>query len=174
MGLSNSVCVSWLVGGCWKLGGRKGWVRFKYVSFSMLFAWCLCVCSFFVDQLNLSWTYSLDRVVPGGLWKLSKWPGLKCYRQSKYKQRLGWERAGSYLRLFVAWVCVVVYMYLSKMTASLIVCICPSLSSQIGVTAALLTTIVGVISVNQTWGQEWDVVPISLQVSRLKHRKALK
>lgn len=73
----------------------------------------------------------------------------------------------------MAWVCVGVYMYLSKMTASLIVCICPSLSSQIGVTTALLTTIVGVISVNQTWGQEWDVVPISLQVSSLKHRKVL-
>uniref|UniRef100_A0A671VWS2 Glycerophosphodiester phosphodiesterase domain containing 5 n=1 Tax=Sparus aurata TaxID=8175 RepID=A0A671VWS2_SPAAU len=36
---------------------------------------------------------------------------------------------------------------------------------KIGVTAALLTTIVGVISVNQTWGQEWDVVPISLQAT---------
>ncbi|XP_042270602.1 glycerophosphodiester phosphodiesterase domain-containing protein 5 isoform X2 [Thunnus maccoyii] len=35
----------------------------------------------------------------------------------------------------------------------------------IGVTAALLTTIVGVISINQTWGQEWDVVPISLQAT---------
>uniref|UniRef100_A0A7N6FLF8 GP-PDE domain-containing protein n=1 Tax=Anabas testudineus TaxID=64144 RepID=A0A7N6FLF8_ANATE len=36
---------------------------------------------------------------------------------------------------------------------------------KIGVTAALLTTIVGVISVNQTWGQEWDIVPISLQAT---------
>ncbi|XP_030601009.1 glycerophosphodiester phosphodiesterase domain-containing protein 5 isoform X1 [Archocentrus centrarchus] len=36
---------------------------------------------------------------------------------------------------------------------------------KIGVTAALLTTIVGVISVNQTWVQEWDVVPISLQAT---------
>ncbi|XP_037312958.2 glycerophosphodiester phosphodiesterase domain-containing protein 5 isoform X1 [Pungitius pungitius] len=36
---------------------------------------------------------------------------------------------------------------------------------KIGVTAALLTTTVGVISVNQTWGQEWDVVPISLQAT---------
>uniref|UniRef100_A0A3P8U5A0 Glycerophosphodiester phosphodiesterase domain containing 5 n=1 Tax=Amphiprion percula TaxID=161767 RepID=A0A3P8U5A0_AMPPE len=36
---------------------------------------------------------------------------------------------------------------------------------KIGVTAALLTTIVGVISVNQTWGQEWDVIPISLQAT---------
>ncbi|TNN73203.1 Glycerophosphodiester phosphodiesterase domain-containing protein 5 [Liparis tanakae] len=35
----------------------------------------------------------------------------------------------------------------------------------IGVTAALLTTTVGVISVNQTWGQEWDVIPISLQAT---------
>uniref|UniRef100_UPI0037E9866C glycerophosphodiester phosphodiesterase domain-containing protein 5 isoform X2 n=1 Tax=Semicossyphus pulcher TaxID=241346 RepID=UPI0037E9866C len=36
---------------------------------------------------------------------------------------------------------------------------------KIGVAAALLTTIVGVISVNQTWGQEWDVIPISLQAT---------
>uniref|UniRef100_A0A667WG03 Glycerophosphodiester phosphodiesterase domain containing 5 n=1 Tax=Myripristis murdjan TaxID=586833 RepID=A0A667WG03_9TELE len=36
---------------------------------------------------------------------------------------------------------------------------------KIGVTAALLTTIVGVISVNQTWWEEWDVVPISLQAT---------
>uniref|UniRef100_A0A8C4E9A6 Glycerophosphodiester phosphodiesterase domain containing 5b n=1 Tax=Dicentrarchus labrax TaxID=13489 RepID=A0A8C4E9A6_DICLA len=36
---------------------------------------------------------------------------------------------------------------------------------KIGVTAALLTTIVGVISINQTWGQEWDVIPISLQAT---------
>uniref|UniRef100_A0A8C7YIB2 Glycerophosphodiester phosphodiesterase domain containing 5b n=1 Tax=Oryzias sinensis TaxID=183150 RepID=A0A8C7YIB2_9TELE len=34
---------------------------------------------------------------------------------------------------------------------------------KIGVAAALLTTVVGVISVNQTWEQEWDIVPISLQ-----------
>ncbi|XP_029964081.1 glycerophosphodiester phosphodiesterase domain-containing protein 5 isoform X2 [Salarias fasciatus] len=36
---------------------------------------------------------------------------------------------------------------------------------KIGVIAALLTTIVGVISVSQTWGQEWDVIPISLQAT---------
>ncbi|XP_031716536.1 glycerophosphodiester phosphodiesterase domain-containing protein 5 isoform X3 [Anarrhichthys ocellatus] len=36
---------------------------------------------------------------------------------------------------------------------------------KMGVTAALLTTTVGVISVNQTWGQEWDVIPISLQAT---------
>uniref|UniRef100_A0A3P9C7E5 Glycerophosphodiester phosphodiesterase domain containing 5 n=1 Tax=Maylandia zebra TaxID=106582 RepID=A0A3P9C7E5_9CICH len=36
---------------------------------------------------------------------------------------------------------------------------------KIGVTAALLTTIIGVISVNQTWAQEWDVIPISLQAT---------
>ncbi|XP_061574884.1 glycerophosphodiester phosphodiesterase domain-containing protein 5 isoform X2 [Cololabis saira] len=36
---------------------------------------------------------------------------------------------------------------------------------KIGVVAALLTTIVGVISVNQTWRQEWDVIPISLQAT---------
>lgn len=36
---------------------------------------------------------------------------------------------------------------------------------KIGVTAALLTTIIGVISINQTWGQEWDVIPISLQAT---------
>ncbi|KAM7413472.1 hypothetical protein PAMA_020727 [Pampus argenteus] len=36
---------------------------------------------------------------------------------------------------------------------------------KIGVTAALLTTIIGVISINQTWGHEWDVIPISLQAT---------
>lgn len=36
---------------------------------------------------------------------------------------------------------------------------------KIGVTAALLTTVVGIILVNQTWGQEWDVIPISLQAT---------
>uniref|UniRef100_A0A3B4ASC9 GP-PDE domain-containing protein n=1 Tax=Periophthalmus magnuspinnatus TaxID=409849 RepID=A0A3B4ASC9_9GOBI len=36
---------------------------------------------------------------------------------------------------------------------------------KIGVTAALLTTVVGLISVTQTWGYEWDVVPISLQAT---------
>ncbi|CAJ1065827.1 glycerophosphodiester phosphodiesterase domain-containing protein 5-like [Xyrichtys novacula] len=36
---------------------------------------------------------------------------------------------------------------------------------KIGVTAALLTTIVGVISVNQAWRQEWDIIPISLQAT---------
>ncbi|XP_054473473.1 glycerophosphodiester phosphodiesterase domain-containing protein 5 [Anoplopoma fimbria] len=36
---------------------------------------------------------------------------------------------------------------------------------KMGVTAALLTTTVGVIVVNQTWGQEWDVIPISLQAT---------
>ncbi|XP_036392238.1 glycerophosphodiester phosphodiesterase domain-containing protein 5 isoform X2 [Megalops cyprinoides] len=36
---------------------------------------------------------------------------------------------------------------------------------KIGVTAALLTTLIGVISVNQTWGGEWDIVPISLQAT---------
>ncbi|XP_020500246.1 glycerophosphodiester phosphodiesterase domain-containing protein 5 isoform X2 [Labrus bergylta] len=36
---------------------------------------------------------------------------------------------------------------------------------KIGVATALLTTIIGVISVNQTWGQEWDVIPISLQAT---------
>uniref|UniRef100_A0A3B4Z9W6 Glycerophosphodiester phosphodiesterase domain-containing protein 5-like n=1 Tax=Stegastes partitus TaxID=144197 RepID=A0A3B4Z9W6_9TELE len=36
---------------------------------------------------------------------------------------------------------------------------------KIGVTTALLTTLVGVISVNQTWGQEWDIIPISLQAT---------
>lgn len=36
---------------------------------------------------------------------------------------------------------------------------------KIGVTAALLTSVVGVISVSQTWGQEWDIIPISLQAT---------
>ncbi|XP_037124652.1 glycerophosphodiester phosphodiesterase domain-containing protein 5 isoform X2 [Syngnathus acus] len=36
---------------------------------------------------------------------------------------------------------------------------------KIGVTAALLTTVVGVISINQTWQHEWDIIPISLQAT---------
>ncbi|XP_055022999.1 glycerophosphodiester phosphodiesterase domain-containing protein 5 [Boleophthalmus pectinirostris] len=36
---------------------------------------------------------------------------------------------------------------------------------KIGVTVALLTTVIGVISVTQTWGYEWDIVPISLQAT---------
>ncbi|XP_062241200.1 glycerophosphodiester phosphodiesterase domain-containing protein 5 isoform X2 [Platichthys flesus] len=36
---------------------------------------------------------------------------------------------------------------------------------KVGVTVALLTTVVGVISINQTWGQEWDIIPISLQAT---------
>lgn len=36
---------------------------------------------------------------------------------------------------------------------------------KIGVTAALLTTIVGMIFVNQTWRYEWDIIPISLQAT---------
>lgn len=98
---------------------------------------------------------------------------------TKTKHCWGCERAGSYLGLFCGvcvsvCVCESVYMYVSKVTAALIFYISRSLSTQIGVTVALLTTIAGVISVNQTWGQEWDVIPISLQVSRLKHWKAPK
>ncbi|XP_051934433.1 glycerophosphodiester phosphodiesterase domain-containing protein 5 isoform X2 [Hippocampus zosterae] len=36
---------------------------------------------------------------------------------------------------------------------------------KIGVTAALLTTLVGVISINETWRHEWDIIPISLQAT---------
>lgn len=36
---------------------------------------------------------------------------------------------------------------------------------KIGVAAALLTTVIGMISVNQTWKEEWDVIPISLQAT---------
>ncbi|XP_076000792.1 glycerophosphodiester phosphodiesterase domain-containing protein 5 [Genypterus blacodes] len=36
---------------------------------------------------------------------------------------------------------------------------------KIGVITALLTTIIAVISVNQTWWEEWDVIPISLQAT---------
>ncbi|KTF83022.1 hypothetical protein cypCar_00028904 [Cyprinus carpio] len=36
---------------------------------------------------------------------------------------------------------------------------------KIGVTVALLTTAIGVISVTQMWGEEWDVVWISLQAT---------
>ncbi|CDQ93057.1 unnamed protein product, partial [Oncorhynchus mykiss] len=35
----------------------------------------------------------------------------------------------------------------------------------IGVSTALLTTAIGFISVNQTWGEEWAVIPISLQAT---------
>ncbi|XP_036380258.1 glycerophosphodiester phosphodiesterase domain-containing protein 5-like [Megalops cyprinoides] len=36
---------------------------------------------------------------------------------------------------------------------------------KIGVTAALMTTITGVISMDELWGEEWDVVLISLQAT---------
>ncbi|KAK6296088.1 hypothetical protein J4Q44_G00338010 [Coregonus suidteri] len=36
---------------------------------------------------------------------------------------------------------------------------------KIGVSTALLTTAIGFISVNQTWGEEWAVIPISLQAT---------
>ncbi|XP_059930129.1 glycerophosphodiester phosphodiesterase domain-containing protein 5 isoform X1 [Gadus macrocephalus] len=36
---------------------------------------------------------------------------------------------------------------------------------KIAVIVALLTTVAGLIAVNQVWGQEWDVVPISLQAT---------
>ncbi|KAK0136630.1 Glycerophosphodiester phosphodiesterase domain-containing protein 5 [Merluccius polli] len=36
---------------------------------------------------------------------------------------------------------------------------------KIGVSAALLTTVAAVIYVSQVWGEEWDVVPISLQAT---------
>nr|XP_029537231.1 glycerophosphodiester phosphodiesterase domain-containing protein 5-like isoform X1 [Oncorhynchus nerka] len=36
---------------------------------------------------------------------------------------------------------------------------------KIGVSAALLTTAIGFISVNQTWGEEWAVIPVSLQAT---------
>nr|XP_023656865.1 glycerophosphodiester phosphodiesterase domain-containing protein 5-like isoform X2 [Paramormyrops kingsleyae] len=36
---------------------------------------------------------------------------------------------------------------------------------KIGVTAALLGTVVGMISVSQTWGEEWDIIAISLQAT---------
>ncbi|XP_017562700.1 glycerophosphodiester phosphodiesterase domain-containing protein 5 isoform X1 [Pygocentrus nattereri] len=36
---------------------------------------------------------------------------------------------------------------------------------KIGVTAALLTTVIGVISVSQMWGEEWDIISISLQAT---------
>jgi len=37
------------------------------------------------------------------------------------------------------------------------------------VTVALLATIIGVISVTQMWGEEWDVVWISLQVWSIRN-----
>lgn len=88
----------------------------------------------------------------------------------------GWNQLGAIWGYSVACACVGVYMYLSKVTEPLIFFFVISLypSTQIGVTAALLTTIVGVIYINETWRQEWDVIPISLQVSRMKQRKALK
>ncbi|XP_061072763.1 glycerophosphodiester phosphodiesterase domain-containing protein 5 isoform X2 [Conger conger] len=36
---------------------------------------------------------------------------------------------------------------------------------KIGVTAALLTTIIGFISISQLWGGEWDIIPLSLQAT---------
>lgn len=78
------------------------------------------------------------------------------------------ERAGSYVRLILG--VGVFHACIQSDSLSDF----PSLSTQMGVTAALLTTTVGVISVNQTWGQEWDVIPISLQVSRPKHSLAPK
>ncbi|KAL4647233.1 glycerophosphodiester phosphodiesterase domain-containing protein 5-like isoform X2 [Arapaima gigas] len=36
---------------------------------------------------------------------------------------------------------------------------------KIGVTAALLTTITGVISINQMWAEEWDIILISVQAT---------
>lgn len=105
-------------------------------------------------------------------------PDLECYQQTKHNDQTlfvvgkGWRLFGVILWLCVCvCICIGVYFYLSKVTASLIFCISSLSSTQIGVTAALLTTIVGVISVNQTWGQEWDVIPISLQVSRLNQSK---
>ncbi len=37
-------------------------------------------------------------------------------------------------------------------------------SLQIGVLATLLTTISGVVSVDDIWGDEWDILLVSLQV----------
>ncbi|KAG5843379.1 hypothetical protein ANANG_G00150280 [Anguilla anguilla] len=36
---------------------------------------------------------------------------------------------------------------------------------KIGVTAAMMTTITGVISINELWGEEWDIIAISLQAT---------
>ncbi|GAA6068410.1 glycerophosphodiester phosphodiesterase domain-containing protein 5 isoform X1, partial [Tachysurus ichikawai] len=36
---------------------------------------------------------------------------------------------------------------------------------KIGVSAALLTTMIGVISVSQIWSEEWDIFSISLQAT---------
>lgn len=36
---------------------------------------------------------------------------------------------------------------------------------KIGVTVALIATVAGVITVNRTWSQEWDIIPISLQAT---------
>ncbi|XP_064206033.1 glycerophosphodiester phosphodiesterase domain-containing protein 5-like isoform X3 [Anguilla rostrata] len=38
---------------------------------------------------------------------------------------------------------------------------------KIGVTAAMMTTITGVISINELWGKEWDIIAISLQATGL-------
>lgn len=119
----------------------------------------MSLCPIVADQLNFP-TYSLELSQQS-----CKIPENKLFRNAVSKSNtvtkhcLRCERAASYSGLF--W-CICV----SKQTTSFGVS--PSFSTQIGVTAALLTTIIGVISVNQTWAQEWDVIPISLQVSRLK------
>lgn len=139
-------------GGSWEVE-VDGWVLHADLSLCCSVCAHLLIC---LRSLLISWTcpeVSLDRV-PGGLWKPRKQPGPKS-AISKPNIRT---------RISVWGYSVVVNMYFSVwFSVSLL------FPPQIGVTVALLTTIAGVISVNQTWGQEWDVIPISLQVSRMTH-----
>lgn len=144
------------------MGGGRGAGEFYICIFNSvmcLLSVCVSLCPIVADQLNFP-TYSLELSQQS-----CKIPENKLFRNAVSKSNtvtkhcLRCERAASYSGLF--W-CICV----SKQTTSFGVS--PSFSTQIGVTAALLTTIIGVISVNQTWAQEWDVIPISLQVSRLK------
>lgn len=148
--------------GLWKMSGRRGAGEFYICIFNSvmcLLSVCVCRC---VQSLLISWTSQL--IVWSCPSRVAKSQKTSCSEmlsanQIVTKHCLTCERARSYSGLF--W-CICV----SKETTSFGVS--PSFSTQIGVTVALLTTIIGVISVNQTWAQEWDVIPISLQVSRLK------
>lgn len=112
----------------------------------------VCMISAPVTSIRISWTYPELLVWIRMFQEGCESPVIDL--QTKHKDQILFEE------LFSVWVNV--YIYFS------IVTVMPSdiPTPQIGVTVALLTTIVGVISVNQTWDQEWDIIPISLQVSR--------
>lgn len=113
--------------------------------------------------LNLCWIYSRDRVVPRG--RVDKRlrasvPYVLSVKQTQGTTNCVWGGKTNWEHFFGG-------------LCGACCCTCwppvwpvsPLTSQQIGVTIALLTTIIGVISVNQTWAHEWDILPISLQVS---------